>query len=122
MDLTAEDAANQAPTAAFTSSCINRTCVFDTTGSSDPDGTIASYTWDFGDGDDGHRREPDTRLHRGRHGLGRLFVTDDDAANSPDVVHDVSPADPPASDIAFRASATASINVGHPAGHRARRR
>lgn len=43
-------AANQSPTAAFTSTASGLTASFDGTGSSDPDGTIASYAWDFGDG------------------------------------------------------------------------
>jgi len=42
-------AANQAPTANFTSSCSGLGCTFTST-SSDPDGTIASYSWTFGDG------------------------------------------------------------------------
>jgi PKD repeat protein len=46
-------AGNQAPTAAFTlpsNACtINTDCVF-TDGSTDPDGTIASWAWNFGDG------------------------------------------------------------------------
>ncbi len=33
------------PTAAFTSTCTALSCTFDGTGSSDPDGTIASYEW-----------------------------------------------------------------------------
>jgi subtilisin family serine protease len=41
---------NQAPTASFTSSCTDLGCTFDGTGSSDSDGSIASYSWDFGDG------------------------------------------------------------------------
>jgi PKD repeat protein len=41
---------NQPPTASFTSNCNLLTCSFDGGGSSDPDGTIASYAWDFGDG------------------------------------------------------------------------
>lgn len=36
---------NQLPTAAYTFSCVNLTCDFDGTSSSDPDGTIASYAW-----------------------------------------------------------------------------
>jgi PKD repeat protein len=40
---------NQPPIAAFTSSCNGLTCSFTST-SSDPDGTIASYRWTFGDG------------------------------------------------------------------------
>lgn len=38
------------PNAAFTSSCVELTCSFDGSGSSDSDGTIARYAWDFGDG------------------------------------------------------------------------
>src|SRR4029077_5519482 len=41
--------ANQSPTAAFTSSCTNLACNF-TNQSSDPDGTIAGSSWNFGDG------------------------------------------------------------------------
>jgi PKD repeat protein len=41
--------ANSPPTAAFISSCTALTCTFDGTGSSDTDGTIASYAWTFGD-------------------------------------------------------------------------
>jgi len=40
--------ANQAPTAAFTSSCTDLTCDFNASTSSDPDGTIASFAWSFG--------------------------------------------------------------------------
>lgn len=41
---------NSPPTAAFTYVCSGLTCDFDGTGSSDTDGTISSYAWDFGDG------------------------------------------------------------------------
>ncbi len=42
-------APNQPPIASFTQSCIGLTCSFTST-SSDPDGTITAYSWDFGDG------------------------------------------------------------------------
>jgi len=42
--------ANVAPTAVFTSTPTNLSVAFDGSGSSDSDGTIASYAWDFGDG------------------------------------------------------------------------
>jgi PKD repeat protein len=42
--------ANVKPTAAFSSSVTNLTAAFDATGSVDPDGSIASYSWNFGDG------------------------------------------------------------------------
>jgi PKD repeat protein len=41
---------NQPPVANFAPSCAALLCSFDSSSSSDPDGTIASYAWDFGDG------------------------------------------------------------------------
>ncbi|GER22629.1 hypothetical protein NCCP1664_11260 [Zafaria cholistanensis] len=45
--------ANSPPTASFTSSCTGAGCSFDATASSDADGTVAQYAWDFGDGSTG---------------------------------------------------------------------
>jgi subtilisin family serine protease len=41
---------NSPPTASFTYSCTDLACSFDGSGSSDSDGSISSYAWDFGDG------------------------------------------------------------------------
>ncbi len=41
---------NIPPVASFTYSCTDLDCSFDGTGSSDSDGTVDSYSWDFGDG------------------------------------------------------------------------
>jgi PKD repeat protein len=41
---------NQNPTADFTVACNQLACTFTATGSSDSDGTISDYLWDFGDG------------------------------------------------------------------------
>jgi chitodextrinase len=41
---------NAPPVASFTSACSGLTCTFNGSGSSDSDGTIAHYWWDFGDG------------------------------------------------------------------------
>ena len=54
---------NQPPTASFTSSCTQLDCTLDAGGSSDSDGTITSYAWDFGDGTDRHRRRRQPLLH-----------------------------------------------------------
>lgn len=45
-----EEPANEPPTASFTFACVDATCQFDGGASSDPDGTIEHYQWQFGDG------------------------------------------------------------------------
>lgn len=43
---------NQSPQAELNASCDELSCSFDASGSSDPDGTISSYTWVLSDGSD----------------------------------------------------------------------
>src|SRR6056297_3201452 len=72
--------ANQAPTASFTSSCADLGCSFDGSGSSDSDGTIASYAWDFGDGSTGSGSTASHSYAAGGTYTVTLTVTDDAGA------------------------------------------
>ena len=72
--------ANVAPTADFTFSVTNLTVNF-TNQSSDSDGTIVSYDWDFGDGNSSSAQDPapHTFAAAGTYAVS-LSVTDDDGA------------------------------------------
>lgn len=83
---TAPSAENQAPTASFTVTEESgaRSFSFDAGGSSDPDGEVASYAWDFGDGETA-TGETATASHSyaepGEYTV-TLTVTDDDDAKA----------------------------------------
>ena len=44
-------APNGSPTASFTASCTSLTCTFDGSSSTDPESSVSSFSWDFGDGE-----------------------------------------------------------------------
>lgn len=70
-------AANAAPTAAFSYECTERSCAFDGAPSSDSDGTIVAYAWDFGDGATSDQAKPShTYATNGTYNV-KLTVTDD---------------------------------------------
>ncbi|WP_426302602.1 PKD domain-containing protein [Arthrobacter sp. R-11] len=71
---------NQPPVAAFTSSATNLSVAFNGTGSSDSDGTIASYAWDFGDGGTATTSTPSHTYAAAGNYQVMLTVTDDDGA------------------------------------------
>jgi PKD repeat protein len=71
---------NVAPTAAFTAGMTGRALTVDGSGSSDPDGSIASYAWDFGDGTRGTGATAAHSYAQGGQYTVRLTVTDDDGA------------------------------------------
>lgn len=72
--------ANAKPTAAFTSSATFLAVSFDGSGSTDSDGTVDDYAWDFGDGESGSGATPGhTYAAAGAYTV-KLTVTDDDGA------------------------------------------
>lgn len=73
---------NVAPTAAYTVTCVYLDCTFDGTSSTDSDGTVTGWAWDFGDGDTGNGDVvPHTFDNPGTYSV-QLIATDDDNATN----------------------------------------
>src|SRR5690606_26614625 len=100
---------NQEPTAAFTVSCDGLSCTVDASQSRDPDGTIASYSWNFGDGSTGSGRTAShTYAREGGYTI-RLTVTDNDGGQG-ETTQDIRVA-PPATSTRFVAQAGVNANL-----------
>ena len=98
---------NFSPAATFTPTCALMTCSFDASGSVDPDGTIESYDWDFGDGTSGTGAAvAHTYTSQGTKTV-TLTITDNRGASST-ATATVAPTE---SDIDFRASASANSST-----------
>lgn len=106
---------NQAPEAVIAPpSCSALECVFDGSASSDSDGSITSYAWDFGDGTSSSEMAPTYSYSQAGTYLVSLVVIDNQGAvGSAERAVTVSDG-PPASSVAFRAAATSNANTAVP--------
>ncbi len=100
---------NAKPVAAFTSACTNLVCAFDASGSSDADGTVASYAWDFGDGARGTGQKPSHTYAAGTFSV-KLTVTDNQGATDT-ATHPVTVAGANTSPVASFTSSTSGLTA-----------
>ncbi len=100
---------NQPPTASFTVSCAQLVCDVDAGGSSDGDGTITGYSWDFGDGTTATGRTASRTYPSAGARTVTLTVTDDDGASS-STTRTASPTAPTGAVVTHVAAASTSGN------------
>jgi PKD repeat protein len=107
--------ANKPPTASFTVECVELNCTFDASGSSDPDGTIASYSWTFGDGSTATGQVATHAYSSGGSYSVKLTVKDDLGATG-QTTKTASPTDPvpPSHKITFQDSSSKYSNTATP--------
>jgi len=77
-------ARNMPPQASFAVTCTGLTCSFDGSGSADPDGSITSYGWVFGDGASGSGKTVSHTYGRAGGHTVTLTVTDNVGATGSD--------------------------------------
>ncbi len=91
LDVWSPDDGNTRPTADFSATCPDATCSFDASDSDDPDGNIASYAWNFGDGKTGSGETTSHLYGSGGSKQVTLTVTDNQGATD-SVTKTVNPA------------------------------
>jgi PKD repeat protein len=96
------ETSNEAPVSDFSVSCADLACDF-TDASSDPDGSIASWSWEFGDGSGSTEQHPSHTYGAGGTYTVSLTVTDDAGATDTSS-QDVSVSEPAGSEITLTAS------------------
>ncbi|WP_235003409.1 PKD domain-containing protein [Blastococcus haudaquaticus] len=99
---------NLSPTAAFTSTATYLTAAFDAAGSTDADGTVSAYAWDFGDGTTGTGRQTGHAYTAAGTFAVKLTVTDDKGATATRTQNVTVTAPPP--NQAPEAAFTAAMN------------
>jgi PKD repeat protein len=94
---------NALPNAVFTPTCTGGSCRF-ADGSTDPDGTVSSWGWNFGDGTSSTQRNPSHTFSSAGTYQVRLTVTDDrggQGTTTKQVTADDPPNSPPTADLTW---------------------
>ena len=101
---------NRPPTGVISPTCTGLSCAFSSAGSSDPDGTIVSRAWTFGDGATSSAANPSHDYDAAGTYAVTLTVTDDDDATSV-ATRQVTVSDAPPAAVTFRAGVAGNRNA-----------